>query len=488
MLKLLRKKRVAKRIFYVLAALIIPAFVIWGSSSVLDKDKTPKYAGMIFGKKVSFDEFRDALYGWKIAMKLQFGDKANEVMNSYFDPSQAAWDRLILLHEAKVRRIKVDNSAVVKMITEMPFLQKDGKFDPQNYDLFLKYSLGESAHVFEEKSRQNIAMSKIYEKVTNTVVLSDDEVRKEYENQNIQTRVAYVFFPSSGYKNSVSITEAEEKSYFDKNRDKFKVPPQVNAEYAAIEFKEDSTSVQKEQGLETIKKLAATARSKGLGDAAKTAGIELKETGLFGLEDPLPSIGWLPQLSSALFDLPQGALSKIMDLERGVYLFEIKEKKNAYLPELAQIKEKVKDKLMEERSKEIANKKAIAFIESLKSKSISFEKAAESQSAEIKETPFFNREGYIPELGMAEALKEQAFKLDKGQTAPKPIELEQGYYCIKSIETQPVDEDKYKKEKQEFSKTILDQKKNKAFSEFFEGLKKKAGLVSYLDDYRTLPR
>jgi len=67
----------------------------------------------------------------------------------------------------------------------------------------------------------------------------------------------------------------------------------------------------------------------------------LKETGLFGLEEALPSIGWIPQLSSALFDLPQGALSKIMDLERGIYLFEIKEKKNAYLPELAQIKDKV---------------------------------------------------------------------------------------------------------------------------------------------------
>ncbi len=59
MLRLLRKKKVAKRIFYVLAAIIIPAFVIWGSASVINKkNDIPNVAGRIFGKNVSYDQFQ----------------------------------------------------------------------------------------------------------------------------------------------------------------------------------------------------------------------------------------------------------------------------------------------------------------------------------------------------------------------------------------------------------------------------------------------
>lgn len=50
-LKLLRNKKVSKKIFYVLAAIIIPAFVVWGSASVMNKDKTPNIAGRISAKR-----------------------------------------------------------------------------------------------------------------------------------------------------------------------------------------------------------------------------------------------------------------------------------------------------------------------------------------------------------------------------------------------------------------------------------------------------
>jgi peptidyl-prolyl cis-trans isomerase D len=482
MLRLLRKKKVAKRIFYVLAAIIIPAFVIWGSASVINKSKVPDYAGVIFGKKVSFDEFQDALAGWRMQMKLQYGDKANEITGAFFNPAQAAWDRLIILHEARARRISVKDSDIVAMITNLPFLQRDGRFDPQTYDLFLKYSLNEQARIFEEKLRQNIAMSKVFEEVTNKINISDDETRKEYEKQNIQTRVEYVFFPSLGYKSKIAISDDEVKAYYETHKDKFRVPPQINSAYVAIELKNEATEAQKAEAAEKIKKVAVAAKTKELAEAAKVEGLEIKETGLFSLEDPIPGFGWIPELSTLLFDLPKDATSKVVELSRGVYLFKIKEKKDTYLADFNEAKEKAKDGLLSERSKDMAAKNAADFVNAIKTKPSDFKQAAAKEALEVKETPLFSHEGYIPELGLAQPLKDAAFALSKDEVAAVPIELQQGFYAIKSIETIPIDEEKYKKEKEEFSKQLLENKRNKAFNDFFEELKKKARLVNYIQD------
>lgn len=482
MLKLLRKKKVSKKIFYCLAAIIIPAFVIWGSASVINKNKTPTYAGVIFGKKVSFDEFRAALHGWQIQMKLQYGEKANEIANTLYKPSQAAWDRIILIHEAKTRRIKVKDSDVVAIITGFPFLQKNGRFDPSSYNLFLKYSLGEQAKTFEEELRHNIAMSMVFEEITRDVTVPDDEVRKEYEKQNISTRVKYVFFPKEGTKDEIAVSEDEIKAFTEKNKERFKVPPQINAAYIGIEFKNDAPETEKTAAGEKIKKAAGIAKQIGFEAAAKEVACEIKETGLFGFKDPIPVFGWMPELSTLLFVLNAAETSKVVELSRGVYLFKIKEKKDAYLPDYNAAKEKAKNALLTEKSKESAKKSAQDFIDAIKTDSANFEQEAQRKGLEIKETPLFSREGYIPELGMAPALKDAAFKLAKDEVAPEIIELEQGFIAIKSIETVPIDEEKFKKEKEEFGKQILDQKRNKIFNDFFEDLKKKAGLVNYIPD------
>ncbi len=484
MLKLLRKKKVSKRIFYALAAIIIPAFVVWGSSSVINKNKTPNYAGRIFGQEVSFDEFSRAHLAWETQVKLQYGDKAREAMKTYFDPIQATWDRLIVLHETKQRNFKVSDDDIVNAITHMPFLEKGNRFDPQAYELFIKYSLGVTPRAFEEQLRENLAMARLFQDITKNVILTDPEIKKEYERQNVQTRVKYVAFLAKDYKNKVTVTDDEIKSAFEKSKERFKVPPQINASYVVIEFKEKTTVEEKTQASEKIKHCLTLAKTKGLKEAAKELGLLVKETDLFGFEDPIPGLGWMPQLSALLFDLPTGAFSKILELNRGTYLFMIKEKKDAYIPEFPEAKDKVKETLLLQKSKEIAKQNAEGFIskinESVASKT--FERTASKNNLPMKETPLFARDGYIPELGMAEPLKEAAFKLKEGELFKEVVDLEQGFYVLKSLEIIPFDEERYKKEKDDFAKQLMDQKRGKVFNEFFENLKRRANLTSFVTD------
>lgn len=231
MLKLLRRKNVTKKIFYALAIIIIPAFVIWGSASFTQKDKTPRYAGIIFGEKVSFDDFRYTMMAWETQLKLQYGEKTNEIINAFFNPVEATWDRLILLHEVKKRKIKVDNQEIIDAITKFPFLQKDGQFDAQAYELFLRYSLDIPARTFEEQLRQNIAMGKIFEEVTKNITMPEEEIEKSYNDQNEQTRVTYASFPSQEYKDKIIINDNELKEFYEDSTQEFLTPPQISISY-----------------------------------------------------------------------------------------------------------------------------------------------------------------------------------------------------------------------------------------------------------------
>lgn len=510
MLKLLRKKKVAKRVFYVLCLLIIPAFVIWGSASVINKNKESQYAGKLFGRTVSHDEFRGAMSAWKTQMRLQYGDEAEKGLGSLFDPVEGAWDRLILLHEVKKRNIRISDKELIETITGLPFLTKNGSFSSQSYDLFLKYSLGINARQFEEQMRQNLAMSKIYQDLTKGVSLSDEEARAEYEKQFVQTKLRYVLFSPQDYKKSVKVSDDDIKKHYLESKEKFKIPPQINVLMASIEYKEGYGPEDEQKAQETMKEVSKKAKAVGLKKAATEAGVNAKETGFFGFDDPIPGLGWMPQFKNLLFDTPKGNMTQVVATDRGVYLFSILEKKEAYIPEFKDAKEKVKDALIEQKASDIALEKAVGFISKVtktadqgpkeektkkarsrgkKSKPeqpLTFEKAAQAEGLAAKETQLFSRTSYIPELGMAEALKEAAFTLKKNEIYPKPVIVSQGFCVIQSTETPTLNEEKFKKEKDEFKKNVLEQKKAEVFNTFFKGLKKEAGLVSFVKPMRQI--
>jgi len=480
MLKLLRNKKVSKRIFYVLAALIIPAFVVWGSASVMRKDKSPNIAGQLFGEKVGFDQFRQTYQDWRIQLRYQYGDKASEAA-AFLNPLQATWERLIVLHEIKKRNIWVTDQEVVRNITRLPFLQRNGRFDKQTYELFLKYTLGVNARQFEETLRQNLAIAKFMAEVTKDINVGEEETRQEYEKENVATRVRYLLFPFDGFKDDVSVTEDDIKDFYGTSRETLRVPPQINTNYIGFEFEDEEAGRPREEMEKTMQEALQSARRQGLKLTAQELGFELKETGFFGFQDPIPDFGWLPQLSKILFDLPVLSFSKIVQMDRGMYIFQIVEKKDAYIPDLKEAAGRVTEILTEKKSKEMARAKAEAVLETINTQGLSFEEAAAKAGAEVKETDDFTRKAYVSELGMAPALKEAAFALEEGSVAHEVIELEQGFLLIQSLETPKLDEETFEKEKEAFGNKLLQDKRGAAFNEYFLALRERARIVNYVD-------
>jgi len=107
MLKQLRDKKTAKKIWIFLAVIILPAFVLWGFQGALRDQTQEADLGKIFGRKISSLEYKDSLSAVKTQALMQFGEKYEE-MEKYLNLETQAWQRLILIEE------KSKNERVVK--------------------------------------------------------------------------------------------------------------------------------------------------------------------------------------------------------------------------------------------------------------------------------------------------------------------------------------------------------------------------------------
>lgn len=175
MLKQLRKKQTAKKIFLLLAIIIIPAFVLWGASSSMRSGKEINYAGKLFGKKVSLQDYIDSHEAIILQGRMHFGDEFNKIQQE-IDINKQTWVRLILLEQTERQKIKVSDKELVGAIQGMPFFQKQGHFDKKLYQTILNYHFHIQERDFEEKMRQSLMITKLFDKVTSNTSLNDEEL------------------------------------------------------------------------------------------------------------------------------------------------------------------------------------------------------------------------------------------------------------------------------------------------------------------------
>jgi len=372
MLRILRNKKTAKKIWIGLAVIIIPAFALWGFGGSSRDQQDTAIAGKIFGKNISNLEFKSSLIAVRTMAIMQFGDKLPEI-EKYLNLESQAWERLILLHEAKTRKIKVKDKEVIETIQNAPYFQDKNGFSNKIYQEALRYALRIQPRIFEEQTRQNLTLAALYNQITQNVKLNDEQIRQEYLKTNQELDIHYIESLFSDFAADIKPTDQEISVFFEKNKARFKEPPAQ--------------------------------------------------------------------------DQP------------------------ARIPELAEIKNKVKDVLIKEESMKMAEDKIKECVEKLKKQE--FKQAAEASGLKTSQTAFFKSNGQIENLGAAEIFWNTAKNL-KDQELSSILSNENGCYIIKLGSIKPIDEKEFAKEKQEFGQKLLAGKKNEVFTNFTEELVKKA--------------
>ncbi|MDD5120408.1 MAG: SurA N-terminal domain-containing protein [Candidatus Omnitrophica bacterium] len=372
MLKILRDKKTAKKVWIGLAIIIIPAFTLWGFGGGTDDKNENTPIGKISGHSISGLEFKESLAAVRTSAILQFGDKLPEV-EKYLNLEAQAWERLILLYEAKRRKIAVSDKEVVDLIQNAPYFRDKSGFNNKIYQETLRYVFRLQTRTFEEQMRQSLILDKLYKQVTEKINLSEEQIRQEYLKLNEELKIDYIAGFYLEFAKKIKPKDKELAVFFEKNKAMFKIPPTKD--------------------------------------------------------------------------------------------------KEAYIPEFAQVKDKVKETFIKETSQETVRNKIRECAEKIKK--TSFSKAAKACGLKSGSTDFFKSNDQIKELGNAEVFWLTAKKLDKNQLSDT-IFNDKGYYIIRLEGIKPLDENKFLKEKPEFSQRLLSAKRNETFNDFAAELNKTA--------------
>ncbi len=469
MLKQLRHKKTAKKIWIGLALIIVPAFVFWGFGGAFRSRSENPYAGVINGRKIPLDEFKDSMLAVRSLALMQFGENFNEVQG-YLDLPSQAWQRLILLEEAKRRSIKASDREVIALIEKYPFFMRNGQFDNQLYNQSLQYNLRTQPRVFEEETRQNIILAKLYEQVTAPVKLSDDELKEAYIKANQEISIYYIAGLIDEFKKQITPSQQQVKEYFNKNPQKFKQPLSFNMEYIVVDSEEKLKDV-----------YPYLNKRGGLEKAAESLKLKPRETGLFKLNDPIPGVGWAPLVSAKIARLKPQEMLEPLRVDNKYYLMILKERKEPFIPEFEAIRDQAGSSLASEKALTAAKEKTQGCLDKMRRdyadnpSAADFSKSASDCGLKYGATAPFKFGSYIEGIGASDDFWLAAQKL-KSNDFSGTIETPAGFFIIRTKSITTPEESKFAAEKEELRQKLLLQKQQESFTEFIQGLEKKSSL------------
>jgi peptidyl-prolyl cis-trans isomerase D len=385
--------------------------------------------------------------------------------------------RRALQKEAKKLGIGVTDLELSQDLrTSMPFLYPEGNFvGIERYRDFISQQAGMTVPQFEAQLREGLLLQKMRAVITDGVRVSPDEVRQEFRRRNAKAKIEYVVFDPSRYLQSVEISQGALESFFKKNEERYKAAEHRRVRYvlidpdrvrAQVKLSEDDLRQYYNQHLsdfrvedrvkvahilfktegktpEEIQTLEKTARDvlEKLKSGADFAAMAKQYS-----EDSSASqggeIGWIvrgqtvKEFEDAAFRMKAGEVSDLIRTSYGFHIIKVFDKQQAHLQTFDEVKGQIREDLSKQKFAEAQQTMADDLERQFKQNPQEFTEIARKAGLEAKETPLFQLNQAIPDMGSSESFHNLAFQLLQGEVGP-PITVPKGLVIIQVAEIAP---------------------------------------------------
>src|SRR5262245_15148566 len=219
------------------------------------------------------------------------------------------------------------------------------------------------------------------------------------------------------------------------------------------------------QAADTAQRLASEiSKPADLDKVAKARGLVVQESAFFARDEPTLALGTSPEAAARVFQMSQGEVEGPVQTSRGYAFVTLIGKQDSYIPKLDEVKERVREEVVKQKARELSRQKASDIAAKLKA-APDFDKAAKAAGFEPKTTELITRESPLPDLVLAPAVEEAAFKLPVGATSD-PILTDFGTAVVKVLEKQEVSAPDLAKAKDKFRDELLNDRRNRFFSAY----------------------
>jgi peptidyl-prolyl cis-trans isomerase D len=171
------------------------------------------------------------------------------------------------------------------------------------------------------------------------------------------------------------------------------------------------------------------------------------------------------------FALQDGEVSR-PTMSGNQYIIEkLLERKASYIPPFEEIQDMVRDAVVRERSRALAQQKADEWLTEVQAGQ-SIEQLARAFNIQTEQTGLFSRNGAIPKLGRPQEFIREVFRMRVGEG--RVVDLLEQPAVVVLTERKEFDAEHYEKDKAQLKQQVLRQKREQTFSQWSNELRQQA--------------
>ncbi len=455
MLRLLRNQKTQKKIYIVLAIAVITTFAISGIYLGKERGNPTSSVGTIGGKNITVKDYLASYSAIEHQARMIYGASYDQV-RPFINMKGEAWDRLLLLHYAKIEGLKTGDGEVVEWISSQPFLQNKSGFDNRAYKMFTQY-LRMDNRLFEEEVRQTLTIQKISNQLGKKITLNDEDLRNLYTQKKGERSIQYIVLSVPAGESNDTPSEEELKKIYSMYQNLLTEPAKISIRYIFIP----------KENVDTLKEALADNQST-LDTLSSKFGLKVTKTPYFSRNQAIPGLGLITEIIDKSFSLDTGKISEWLSLNDGSYKIELNDKKPAKNLTFEEGREQLKEILTRQKSVEASLDKLNQLAKDLKPEG--FEKFAAAQKLEIRSSENFKSGAYLAGIGPSAPIEKELGSVQEGQIS-KAIAVPTGAAIVKVLKNAPINEKDFTAEKESLKKELMKSKTEKEMDELLKKLR-----------------
>lgn len=437
----------------VILALITVPFALFGIDQYLQGTGSNVPVAKVGGDAITVQEYGTALQN--LRNRLQSEGQTDLTILERPELRQSVLDKLIndklLYAEVRNANFSISDEQLSHYITSMPEFSVDGKFSEETYYQLLtqnRMTLKE----FEETIRQDLKAQQAREGFASLAYIPDSLADQALKAELQQREVSVAEIKTANYLSEVKIEPTQIKEYYEKNKDKFQVPEQVQLEFVLMsantllpkmqvteeevqQFYNDNADKFKgneerrashiligfgvnptpaakeearkkaEQVLEEVRKdsdqFAELAKKYSQDPGSAANGGDL---GMFGRGVMVKAF------DDAVFSMIPGAVSDLVESEFGYHIIKLTEI-SGEAQSLASVRPQIRGELIYQKALAKFTENAEDFSNIVYEQSTSLEPAAKAFELDIQKSPWLSRED-VARVFKSDKMRDQVFSAD----------------------------------------------------------------------------
>ena len=454
--------------------LVAVSFISWGGYSYF-REKKVTYVAKVNGVTIEWREYNDAYQNlikqYRDALGPSFSEKMVEELHLKDKVLEDLISRVLILQEGGRLGIVVGDGELREAIESVQAFQVNGQFDRRLYERVLHLNRM-NPEDFERTERQRLLLSKIVSLIRlNGGKVSEEEIMDTYLFENERINLSFIKITPDSFKGEIRANEVEEKDYYQKHQEEFRVPTFIQVQYLIFrpsDFegkvqvspeevkrfydlqKDRFKTPQQVRGREILIKvdpqdppekveekrkraeeiLEKTKKAKDFGSLAK----QYSESGTASKGGEM---GWIQkgrldeQTEKILFSLKAGEVSTVLRGPAGFSIFKVEEVQEEKQKSLEEMKDQILQALKKEKARADASRNADdAFYSIFRSRDL--ETFAREKDVPIRTTGFLKEGDEIPEIGKNPSFYSSAFSLKVGEISPV-VTIPPNFYILKLV-------------------------------------------------------